>query len=134
MSSQTFLVMTLAAICLSGSAMATGAMWRRFNPRAWTARLVSATKQVPALLRRRLMAAEIWAQDHLIMLTVMVFTVLGTTLTLVLTYWNDQAVALAKTYQPVFTIVSIVVGSVTSAVVWLRKRKKARLSSRTDLS
>ncbi|MEU8883854.1 hypothetical protein [Streptomyces hydrogenans] len=126
--------MTLAAVCLSGTAVAGGVTWRRLRIRARTARLVSAVKRVPALLRRHLVAVDIWVQDHLVMMTVMVFTVLVTTLVLVLTYWNDQAVALAKTYQPVFTIVSLVVGSVTSAVVWLRKRKKARLSSRTDLN
>ncbi|MFJ3099592.1 hypothetical protein [Streptomyces hydrogenans] len=126
MTSQTFLIMTLAAVCLSGTAMATGVMWRRFGPRAWTGRLVSATKRVPALLRRRMAAAEIWAQDHLTMLAGIVFIFLGALLTLVLAYWNDQVVALAKTYAPVFTIVSIVVSSVISAVMWLHKRKKAR--------
>ncbi|MFI0829697.1 hypothetical protein ACH4Q7_35460 [Streptomyces roseolus] len=127
MNSQTSLIiMTLAAVCLSGTAVAGGVMWRRPGSRARTARLVSTVKQVPALLRRGLAASEIWVQDRLVMVAGIVFAVLGTTLVLVLVHWNDQAVALAKTYAPVFTIVSVVVSSVISAVMWLHKRKKAR--------
>ncbi|MFD6250347.1 hypothetical protein, partial [Streptomyces roseolus] len=67
MNSQTSLIiMTLAAVCLSGTAVAGGVMWRRPGSRARTARLVSTVKQVPALLRRGLAAAEIWVQDRLV--------------------------------------------------------------------
>ncbi|WP_063737422.1 hypothetical protein [Streptomyces sp. RTd22] len=132
MTSQALLTMILAAVCLSGPTVAAEIMWRRHHVRARAARLVSAVKKTSALLRRRLAAVEIWAQDHHITLAITVLALLGTMLVFVLTYRLEQTVALAKMYAPVVTIVVAVVGTVIRSVKWLRGRRKARLSSTTD--
>ncbi|MEV7511767.1 hypothetical protein AB0O57_27815 [Streptomyces sp. NPDC091201] len=85
-------------------------------------------KQTPAGTRRALTRADHWVQDHIILAAacaiIAVFAVTGTTWW----YWGEALLALAKTYQPLLTIVWIVISAIALIVRFFATRRAARVA------
>ncbi|MBZ9593638.1 hypothetical protein K7B06_00800 [Streptomyces erythrochromogenes] len=90
--------------------------------------------QTPARTRRALIRADHWVQDHIVLATVCALvTVLAVTI-VTLHYWGETLLALAKEYQPLLTIVWIVISAVVLVVKFFSTRRAARLAPAAPLS
>ncbi|WP_314249877.1 hypothetical protein [Streptomyces sp. DSM 40907] len=70
-------------------------------------------------------------QDHSILATTLALVLLLTGAGGSLWWWGELILDLAKTYQPLFTILSIVIGAVFAVIKRFRVRRKARLAAAT---
>ncbi|MFD5883289.1 hypothetical protein [Streptomyces yangpuensis] len=84
--------------------------------------------QTPARTRRALIRADHWVQDHIVLTTTCaLITVLAAT-GLTLHYWGETLLPLAKEYQPLLTIVWIVISALVLVVKFFSTRRAARLA------
>ncbi|MEW2557160.1 hypothetical protein AB0957_36360 [Streptomyces zhihengii] len=97
--------------------------------RGRTRRAARALKESPAIVRRRLSAAEVWVQDHAVGLGITAVVLILTAAGLLLRFRPDQVIEQAKLLAPVFTILSIVISAVFGFIKWVRKRRRARLAT-----
>lgn len=79
--------------------------------------------------RRAWNRADLWMQDHSILATTLTLVLLLTGAGGSLWWWGELILDLAKTYQPLFTILSIVIGAVFAVIKRFRVRRKARLAA-----
>ncbi|MFB6866161.1 hypothetical protein ACFCZQ_35980 [Streptomyces virginiae] len=90
--------------------------------------------QTPARTRRALIRADHWVQDHIALTTTCaLITVLAVT-GLTLHYWGETLLPLAKEYQPLLTIVWIVISALVLVVKFFSTRRAARLAPAAPLS
>ncbi|MFF2789700.1 hypothetical protein ACFVT6_23580 [Streptomyces sp. NPDC058049] len=79
--------------------------------------------------RRAWNRADLWMQDHSILATALALVLLLTGAGGSLWWWGELILDLAKTYQPLFTILSIVIGAVLAVIKRFRVRRSARLAA-----
>ncbi|CAO0828447.1 hypothetical protein ABT309_38335 [Streptomyces microflavus] len=85
-------------------------------------------RRTPAFLRRLATAVDIWVQDHI---TLVVATALASVLSaagLLLWFHLEAVLVLSKQYQPIATILWIVISAIVLPLQWLRARRAARLA------
>ncbi|MFE5538721.1 hypothetical protein [Streptomyces sp. NPDC056492] len=90
--------------------------------------VVRQIKQMPVRTRSALGRADHWVQDHIILATACALTavlaVTGTTWW----YWGEALLAFAKEFQPLLTIVWIVISAIVLVVKSFSTRRAARLA------
>ncbi|MFB6564090.1 hypothetical protein ACFCYH_35280 [Streptomyces sp. NPDC056400] len=79
--------------------------------------------------RRAWNRADLWMQDHSVLATTLALVLLLSGAGGSLWWWGELILDLAKTYQPLFTILSIVIGAVLAFIKRFRIRRKARLAA-----
>ncbi|MFJ3633280.1 hypothetical protein [Streptomyces sp. NPDC090112] len=84
--------------------------------------------RIPARARRTAVRADHWVQDHIVLAaTCALLTVLAATGT-TLWYGGEALLALAAAYQPLLTVVWIVISAVVLVVKFFGSRRAARLA------
>lgn len=86
-------------------------------------------RQMPIRTRRALVRADHGVQDHIVLTTVLALTATLLATGTALWYWGEPLLALAKKYQPLFTIVWIVISAVLLVINFFRVRRAVRLAS-----
>ncbi|MFJ5552505.1 hypothetical protein [Streptomyces sp. NPDC093225] len=90
-------------------------------------RLKNWIKSTPKAFRRALSRTDIWVQDHTVLATVLALAVFLTVTGIAMGKWGEAFLALAKEYQPLFTIVWIVISAILLILGTFRSRRAARL-------
>ncbi|MFJ3465836.1 hypothetical protein [Achromobacter spanius] len=94
-------------------------------------RVVRASKRTLAFVQGRVRAVDIWLQDHHGGVTFGALAMLLAAVGLLLMYRMEDVIEYAEQFAPVFTVLSITVGAVLGTRRWLRKRRTARLVTRS---
>ncbi|MFB7788660.1 hypothetical protein ACFC1D_38890 [Streptomyces vinaceus] len=87
--------------------------------------------RTPLHARRALVRADHWTQDHIVLAALFMFTVFAGITTVTLRYWGEVLLAFAKEYQPLVTILWVVVSVLLAVVKFFSSRRAARLARAT---
>ncbi|WP_328966228.1 hypothetical protein [Streptomyces virginiae] len=79
--------------------------------------------------RRAWHRTDLWMQDHSVLATTLALVLLLSGAGGSLWWWGELILDLARTYQPLFTILSIVIGAVLAVIKRFRDRRNARLAA-----
>ncbi|MGW8775913.1 hypothetical protein [Streptomyces sp. NPDC055794] len=88
-----------------------------------------AVTQAGAAVRRSFTRADIWVQDHHMVLLIGVLAVLAPSVALVMWGHWDAVVEAARELAPVMTVIGVTGGAVAGTVKWVRKRRASRLAA-----
>ncbi|WCD91345.1 hypothetical protein KPP03845_200306 (plasmid) [Streptomyces xanthophaeus] len=94
-------------------------------------RIWNAFTRTPQAARRALASIDYWVQDHTGLAAAITVTLFLSTTIIAMRLWGETILELAKTYQPLFTILWIALSVIIVILKIFRVRKAARLAAAT---
>nr|WSW64639.1 hypothetical protein OG513_39615 [Streptomyces sp. NBC_00998] len=92
-------------------------------------RIWNAVKRTPRLTRRALTGIDVWVQDHPGIAAAIAVTLFLAGTVVSMRQWGETILELAKTYQPLFTILGIAISAIIAILKAFRHRRAARLAA-----